>query len=142
MNYRAFVSSTYLDLKEHRAHVINALHKAGFFVDPMEFWTADINEPKVFSQKRVDGCDLCILLVAFRRGHVPKGETKSITQLEYEAAKKAAIDVLAFILDDDAPWPRKFDEIDSVTLFGGVTIHSIPSPTNKSCSQKPPNPAS
>jgi len=112
MNHKAFVSSTYLDLKDHRAHVIKALRKSGFFVDPMEDWTADTQEPKEFSQERVDGCDLCILLVAFRRGHVPKDETKSFTQLEIEAAKKAKIDILVYILDEDAPWPRKFDELD------------------------------
>jgi formylglycine-generating enzyme required for sulfatase activity len=112
MPYRAFVSSTYIDLKDHRAHVIRELRRSGFSVDPMEDWTADTDEPKFFSQKRVHGCDLCILLVALRRGHVPKGETKSITQLEYEAAKAAGIDILVYMLDEDAAWPRKFDELD------------------------------
>ncbi|CAN5882125.1 hypothetical protein BH23GEM7_BH23GEM7_29000 [soil metagenome] len=87
MSYRAFVSSTYKDLKDHRAHVITALRKAGIFVDPMEDWTADTDEPKEFAQERVKGCDLCVLLVAFRRGHIPEGETRSITQLEFDAAK-------------------------------------------------------
>ncbi len=92
--YKAFVSSTYIDLKDHRAYVIAALREAGFHVDPMEEWTADSDEPKVFSQERVDGCDICILLVARRRGHVPDGGTKSITQMEYEYAVKNDIDVL------------------------------------------------
>ena len=67
-DYKAFVSSTYEDLKDHRAHVINALRKAGIFVDPMEDWTSSNDEPKAFSTKRLEGCDLCILPVAFRRG--------------------------------------------------------------------------
>ena len=108
---KAFVSSTYIDLKEHRAHVIRALRKAGFYVDPMEDWTADSQEPKLFSQERVDGCDLCVLLVAFRRGHVPKGESESITQLEYHYAIDHGIDVLVFSLGDESPWCRKFDEL-------------------------------
>lgn len=89
-SYKAFVSSTYDDLKDHRAHVIRALRKAGFFVDPMEDWTAAADPPKEFSRRRLEGCHLCILLVARRRGHVPGGETQSITQLEYEVAKRKA----------------------------------------------------
>ena len=46
---KTFVSSTYEDLKDHRAHVIKALRKSGIFVDPMEDWTAQSDEPKVFS---------------------------------------------------------------------------------------------
>ena len=45
MDYKAFVSSTYIDLKDHRAHVIRELRKAGFFVDPMEEWTSAAHEP-------------------------------------------------------------------------------------------------
>lgn len=114
MTYKAFVSSTFRDLKEHRRHVIDALESAGFFVDPMEKWTASTDAPKQFSQDRVEGCDLCILLVAFRRGHVPRGRKRSITQLEYEAARKLDVDTLVFMLDEQAreKWPAEFDELD------------------------------
>ncbi|MCB0106098.1 MAG: DUF4062 domain-containing protein, partial [Caldilineaceae bacterium] len=112
MTYKAFVSSTFADLKNHRARVIETLRNSGFSVDPMENWTAAVDEPKHFSQDRVQGCDLCVLLIAFRRGHVPEGETRSITQLEHQAAVELGIDVLPFMLDEQAPWPRKFDELD------------------------------
>jgi len=110
--YKAFVSSTYIDLKEHRAHVINSLRNAGFFVDPMENWTADSDEPMKFSQDRLNGCDLCVILVAFRRGFVPDGESRSITQMEYDTAAKDGIDILPFVLAEDSPWLRNFDELD------------------------------
>jgi formylglycine-generating enzyme required for sulfatase activity len=113
MAYRAFVASTFEDLKDHRAHVIAALRKAGFTVDPMEDWTAATNEPRRFSPERVKGCDLCILLVAFRRGHVPRNEQLSIVQLEHQAAQNAGIDVLVFLLDDDALWRHRFNELDT-----------------------------
>lgn len=113
MSYRAFVSSTYQDLKDHRAYVIKELRKAGISVDPMEDWTAATGEPKEFSQKRVKGCNLCVLLVARRRGHIPEGETRSIMQLEYEAAIREGMDVLVYLLDDKAPWWSEFDERDS-----------------------------
>jgi hypothetical protein len=109
-SYKAFVSSTFVDLKAHRAGVIAGLRKAGFFVDPMEDWTAATDEPKRFSQARLLGCDLCILLVARRRGHVPRGERLSITQMEAAAARRLGIPILVFMLADNARWPRRFDE--------------------------------
>lgn len=110
MDYKAFVSSTFLDLQEHRAHVIRELRKAGFFVDPMEEWTSAAQEPKVLSVNRLEGCTLCVLLVARRRGHVPTRNKLSITQQEVAKAKKLGIDVLPFLLDDDALWKTEWDE--------------------------------
>jgi hypothetical protein len=108
---QTFVSSTYEDLKDHRAHVIRALRKSKIFVDPMEDWKAASDEPRVFSQDRVKECDFCVLLVAFRRGYVPQNETRSITQLEYEAAIAKGIDVLVYLLDEKAAWPECFNEL-------------------------------
>ncbi len=78
----------------------------------MEDWPADSEEPKQFSQGRLHDCDLCLLLVAFRRGYVLDDETRSITQLEYDAAVKQGIDVVPFLLDERAAWFREFDELD------------------------------
>jgi hypothetical protein len=112
MAYKAFISSTFEDLKNHRREVIDSLRKAGFFVDPMEEWTAASTEPKKFSQERIKDCDLCILLVGFRRGHIPLGGELSITQLEYQAAVTSKIEVLVFMLKECTPWPLKFDELE------------------------------
>ena len=104
---RAFVSSTYRDLKDHRAYVIDRLARGGIFVDPMEKWTAASDEPKGLSQERVRDCQLCILLVGFRRGHVPEGERRSITQLEYAEALRRALKVLVFMASEEADWPAE-----------------------------------
>ena len=40
ITYKAFVSSTYEDLKKHRWFVIDALRNSGIHVDPMEDWCA------------------------------------------------------------------------------------------------------
>ena len=109
--YRAFVSSTFEDLRQHREFVIAALRRSGLIVDPMEDWTAESDEPKRCVAARVADCDLCVLLVARRRGFVPDGEKDSITQLEYRAALKKGIDVLVFLLRDGCPWnPEYCDE--------------------------------
>ena len=104
---RAFVSSTYRDLKDHRAYVIERLTRGGIFVDPMEKWTAASDEPKTISQERVRDCQLCILLVGFRRGHVPEGEVRSVTQLEYAEALRRGIEVLVFMANEQADWPAE-----------------------------------
>lgn len=110
MSYKAFIASTFEDLKQHRARVIDSLRSAGFVVDPAEDWRAAANAPREFSAARLQGCNLCILLVGFRRGTVPENERRSITQIEYEAALARGIDVLPFLLDDNAEWPAVFDE--------------------------------
>ena len=99
----AFVSSTYKDLKEHRTYVINQLRHCGVRVDPMEEWDAAPDAPKSFSTTRIEGCDLFVLLVGNRLGHIPKGEVRSITQLEYDHARRLGIDILPFMLTNQRP---------------------------------------
>jgi Domain of unknown function (DUF4062) len=91
---RAFVSSTFSDLKDHRAYVIERLERSGIFVDPMEKWAAAGDEPKDLSTERVKACQLCVLLVGFRRGHVPEGGAMSIAQMEYAEALRYGLEVL------------------------------------------------
>jgi hypothetical protein len=111
--FKAFVSSTYEDLKNHRAHVIKILRRTGVFVDPMEDWTADSDEPKKFSQDRLTDCHFCVLLVSFQRGYVPDNEVNSIVQMEYQAAIAKGIDILVYLLDEHASWPKHFNKLNS-----------------------------
>ena len=53
MAVKVFVSSTYIDLKDHRQRVITQLRRAGYHVDPMEDWTSDADEPRQFSLDRL-----------------------------------------------------------------------------------------
>ena len=81
----------------------------------MENWQADRATPREFSAARLDGCKLCILLVAFRCGSTPDATGRSITQIEYDAAKKRGIDILPFLLAEQTPvgddgWNPKYDE--------------------------------
>lgn len=110
--HRVFVSSTFEDLKRHRGFVIDWLREAGFFVDPMENWQSESDEPRRFSLERMKGCDVCVLLVAFRRGFIPSNSSDSIAQLEYRYAIDHGIEVLPFLLDEDAPWQSRFNELD------------------------------
>lgn len=75
-DHKVFVSSTSDDLLEHREFVIDQLRKSGYGVDAMEDWTAGAENPRDFCFKLVRGCDLLVLLVAWRRGFIPEGTSK------------------------------------------------------------------
>ena len=109
---KAFVSSTFKDLQHHRKVVIDQLEKLGFYIDPMEEWSAAGDNAMAVSTQRVKGCDLVILIVAHTCGYRPEGETLSITQMEYKAARDEGIPVLTYLLSEDAPWPPKFVDRD------------------------------
>lgn len=108
--YRVFLSSTFDDLRPYREVVIKAVRTAGYDVDPMEDWTADPREPTDFSTDRLEDTDVCILLVAFRRGFIPPGGARSITQQEYDFAFAEKIPILPLLLDEAVAWPEKWDE--------------------------------
>jgi hypothetical protein len=111
MTYRAFVASTREDLAAHRDRVVAGLRRAKIEVDPMEAWGAGAEAPHTFSPAGLRGCNLCVLLVGFRRGTIPPGKRESITQLEYRAARRLGIDVLVYQLDDAVTdWPPDFDD--------------------------------
>lgn len=111
---RAFICSTYEDLKEHRAQAIATLRKnPSVVVTAMEEWSADPAEPKAFSRDKVAECNCLILLVAYRRGYIPEGETKSITQLEYEYALQLGLPIFVYLLEEDALWRERFNDLKS-----------------------------
>lgn len=112
--YRAFVSSTFVDLRDHRRHVIESLRKSGLEVEAMEEFAANSKSPRDFCSERMRHCNLCVLIVGLRRGDRPPDEPLSFTQIEYEEAIKHDIDVLPFLLSesvaDAGKWPAEFDE--------------------------------
>ena len=84
-----YISSTFKDLQKFRQAVINCVVSLGDFYKPvsMEFYDA---EDVHFVQKcltDVEACNVYILIVGKRYGYIPKGYTKSITELEYEKAR-------------------------------------------------------
>jgi hypothetical protein len=104
-----FVSSTFLDLEGHRASVREIIRQIGAVDIAMEHLGARDERPK----------DECLRLVrteskafigiyAHRYGHMPKGDTLSITELEYEAASSVGLKRLIYIVDEDVPWQKKF----------------------------------
>lgn len=111
---RVYVSSTFEDLREHRAAATQVLRQLGHDVIAMEDYVAESSVPLAKVLEDVASCDVLVEIVAWRYGYVPKqgppvrdatpGKT-SITEYEYRKAVEANKKVLAFLLDERAPWP-------------------------------------
>ena len=86
-----YVSSTVEDLKDHRRAVSEVLRNAGYNVESMEKYPARDDRPKSACEADAANCDLYVGIFGWRYGHIPaedNPERKSITELEYLAAKQ------------------------------------------------------
>jgi len=140
---RVFVSSSFEDLREHRAAAIRVLRQLGHEVLAMEDMTAGSVAPlaKVFDM--VDRSEVYVGVFAWRYGYVPPapasaanppptpvagapdGKT-SITHYEYRRAKERRIPVLAFLLDESCAWPpRLIDGFDPAAVNGSPNTTGI-----------------
>jgi hypothetical protein len=97
------VSSTVLDLPQHREEVREACLQQEMFPDMMEYLAASSNDAIEVSLDKVDRADVYVGVFGHRYGYIPKGHTISITQMEYERAVDRNIDRLIFIMHDDHP---------------------------------------
>jgi hypothetical protein len=97
--YQVFVSSTYEDLREERAEVMQALLTLNCIPTGMELFPAADDDSWTHIQRFIAGCDSYIVIVGGRYGSKgPKG--KSYTEMEYDCAVGAGIPVLAFLHKD------------------------------------------
>lgn len=116
---RVYLSSTFEDLKEHRAAVFAALERAGLDVARMEAYAAADERPLDLCLRDVARSEIYVGLVAWRYGYVPPDEHgnpqgKSITALEYRQAEDRTLRKLLFFAHSDtkAHWPDRFkDEV-------------------------------
>ena len=114
MAYKAFVSSTFEDLKQAPRHGSSRI-----CVGPACTWTPwKIGLPTGQSRNRFQWTVSRDAICAFCWWRcaaviVPKGAEHSITQMEYDEAIRRGLDVLVYMVDENAPWPRSFDELDS-----------------------------
>jgi hypothetical protein len=124
---RIFVSSSFEDLREHRAAAIRVLRQLGHEVLAMEDMIAGSAAPLAKVLEMVDRSEAYVGVFAWRYGYVPlrvaqpqvpvapsipvpvvdgavPGET-SITHYEYLRAVQRKLPVMAFLLDEHCPWP-------------------------------------
>jgi hypothetical protein len=100
--YSVFISSTFDDLKEQRAAVLNVVLQNGHFPLGMELWGAADEQQWQIIQRQIDVADYYVVIIAHRYGSQYKG--LSWTEKEYNYAVEKGVPVLGFILDKDTKW--------------------------------------
>ncbi|MCP5108516.1 MAG: DUF4062 domain-containing protein, partial [bacterium] len=109
---KVFISSTYEDLREYREKAIEVVNRYERIPAAMEFFGSRSGEPTTVCKKEIERCDIFIGIYAHRYGHVPEGQEKSITQMEYECAKDEGKTCLCFMVKKGYPWNPDFIEMD------------------------------
>jgi hypothetical protein len=100
-----YISSTYKDLINERQAAAQAARRLDHTTKVMEDYVAADERPVDKCLQDVRNSNVYIGIFAMRYGFIPTGYDKSITHLEYEAAKQAGIPCLIFLLDESATWP-------------------------------------
>jgi tetratricopeptide (TPR) repeat protein len=108
--FKVFVSSTYIDLKDHRRAVIDSLLRLKLQPVAMEFFGAKPEEPRQVCGDEIRGCDLFIGIYAHRYGFASEESDKSITEQEFDLARELGKPSFCYLIDEDHPWPPKFIE--------------------------------
>lgn len=103
--YKVFVSSTYLDNKDRREIVENAILRAEMIPIGMERFNATTGLAENESLKLVEQADVLVGIIAWRYGWIPKGSKLSVTEFEYNAAKER----LMFVIDPSLPVDPQID---------------------------------
>lgn len=108
-SHSVFVSSTFIDLVEHRESVQKALRQLGAIDVSMENLGARDERPKSECLRIIsEEVDTFVGIYAHRYGFIPKGDRKSITEAEYDAASQANLPRYIYLVNEDAPWMPKF----------------------------------
>lgn len=108
---RIFLSSTAIDIQEHRKKVSEAIQRLNNLPVGMEYFGANPNEPVDVCKGKVRESNALVVMLAHRYGWVPTKEEggdgkKSITWIEMETALENNVPVFAFIVDEDYGWTQ------------------------------------
>jgi hypothetical protein len=99
---RVFLSSTQADLTDERTVALNVITRMQLRHGSMEFFGARQDLPLETCLQEVRRCDIFILLIGSRYGHVAKKMVRSFTELEYREAYRLGKDCLIYCRDQRA----------------------------------------
>ena len=97
------ISSTALDLPDHRGGIRDACERASFDPHMMEKLPALDADAIEASLRLVDEAEVYVGIFAYRYGYVPDGHDISITDMEYNRAVERDIPRLIFFIHEDHP---------------------------------------
>ena len=134
-----FVSSTYLDLQEHRKEVWDVLEDFDVNVRGMEQFGARSEEPLETCINEVEQSDVYVGIVGYRLGSVHEDRGLSFTQMEYERARELDLEILIYLIDEEAEIKakhidkgEKLDKLESFkrTLRERHTVDTFTTPSD------------
>lgn len=109
--YQVFVSSTYIDLKDERQQVLQALMEMDCIPAGMELFPAADEEQWEFIKRVIDDCDYYLLIIGGKYGSLST-EGISYTEKEYDYAVDQGIKIVALLHSDPDELSGKKIEID------------------------------
>ena len=107
---RVFLSSTYEDLVTHRQLAAQALERLGQQGIRMEVFGARPSEAMAVCFDEIADADALVGLYAHRYGFVPTGSSQSITEQEFDFARRSSKPTFCFVIDNEHPWPPRHIE--------------------------------
>lgn len=123
---KVYLSSTFRDLREHRAAVDRTLRRMGHDIIGMEQYAAEGSRPVDRCKGDVELADCYVLMLGWRYGSVPSDDNAdrlSITEIEYRHAIEKERTVLAFLLDPEEPWPPSSMDSASADMVAATAIN-------------------
>src|SRR5450830_245397 len=100
MKRTVFISSTFVDLKEHRKKMWEILTTYEVNIRGMERFGARKEAPLQTCLVEVEQSDIFVGVISYRLGTVDSLSLKSFVQLEYEKALELDKEILIYLIDD------------------------------------------
>ncbi|MDY0042130.1 MAG: DUF4062 domain-containing protein [Desulforhabdus sp.] len=107
---KIFLSSTYQDLVNHREAAARAVERLGQQGVRMEVFGARPLEATSACLEEIADSDVLVGIYAHRYGYVPAGQSKSITEQEFDFALEKQKPTFCFVVDEEYVWPPKHVE--------------------------------
>ena len=94
---KVFLSSTFRDLAVERQAVGAAVHRMSLSYVGMEHFGSFSDEPITRCFEKVRASTVLVLVLGNRYGFVPDGRALSMTESEYQEAKRIRLSVLVYL---------------------------------------------
>lgn len=128
MQLKIYLSSTFVDLEQHREKIYRELRSLRHDVVAMEDYVAADKRPLDQCLQDVRSADVYVGIFAWRYGYIPtenNPEKKSVTELELREAERLGKPRLIFVLKNTAPWPPSMMDATTGDNEHGARINAL-----------------
>ncbi len=100
-----FISSTFVDMRDHRVSVIKTLQTKAGIINAQEFFGARDSAPLSTCLDEVERSDVFLLFLGPRYGSFHQESGKSFVECEYDKACELRLPRLAYFMDESYSFP-------------------------------------